>query len=149
MVETIQLNTVTESQPIESIQEIVAELVAGKVLRVEQENNGFILVRLSPGRHKMTEISKDIEKETFYYKRHWLPYNISLNALIAFNVYLDETYEEGTNKFNVDDIVEFIENNQKDLARVLEVLIDANGKYFYRLSGEEIIYSEEELMKIK
>lgn len=103
----------------------------------------------------MTEISRDIRKETTFYNRYWVPYNISINALITFNVYLDEEFNVTDNKFKVNDIVEYErfnllnENSSKDVARITEVLTD-NNNYFYKLTGEyDKVFKESELTLVK
>ena len=150
-VNPINIQPVKEALPIESLTDIIHYLVDGKVLRLEQGDQGTILVRLNPGKHQMTEISRDIRKETTFYNRYWVPYNISINALITFNVYLDEEFNVTDNKFKVNDIVEYErfnllnENSSKDVARITEVLTD-NNNYFYKLTGEyDKVFKESEL----
>ncbi len=154
-VNTINIQPVKEALPIESLTDIIHYLVDGKVLRLEQGDQGTILVRLNPGKHQMTEISRDIRKETTFYNRYWVPYNISINALITFNVYLDEEFNVTDNKFKVNDIVEYErfnllnENSSKDVARITEVLTD-NNNYFYKLTGEyDKVFKESELTLVK
>lgn len=154
-VNPINIQPVKEALPIENLTDIIHYLVDGKVLRLEQGDQGTILVRLNPGKHQMTEISRDIRKETTFYNRYWVPYNISINALITFNVYLDEEFNVTDNKFKVNDIVEYErfnllnENSSKDVARVTEVLTD-NNNYFYKLTGEyDKIFKESELTLVK
>ena len=145
------LEPIKDLQPIEDIQEIVRYLVEGKVLRVEQDNNGVILVRFNPGKHQMTEVSRDIDKETFYHSRYWLPANVSLNSLIAFNVYLDEDYHNYNNKFNVGDLVGYTipDKNSFDVAEITEVLMEGDN-YFYKITGEfDRLFGENELDKYK
>lgn len=154
-VNPINIQPVKEALPIESLTDIIHYLVDGKVLRLEQGDQGTILVRLNPGKHQMTEISRDIRKETTFYNRYWVPYNISINALITFNVYLDEEFNVTDNKFKVNDIVEYErfnllnENSSKDVARITEVLTD-NNSYFYKLTGEyDKVFKESELTLVK
>lgn len=154
-VNPISIQPVKEALPIESLTDIIHYLVDGKVLRLEQGDQGTILVRLNPGKHQMTEISRDIRKETTFYNRYWVPYNISINALITFNVYLDEEFNVTDNKFKVNDIVEYErfnllnENSSKDVARITEVLTD-NNNYFYKLTGEyDKVFKESELTLVK
>lgn len=154
-VNPINIQPVKEALPIESLTDIIHYLVDGKVLRLEQGDRGTILVRLNPGKHQMTEISRDIRKETTFYNRYWVPYNISINALITFNVYLDEEFNVTDNKFKVNDIVEYErfnllnENSSKDVARITEVLTD-NNNYFYKLTGEyDKVFKESELTLVK
>ncbi|MDU7109213.1 MAG: hypothetical protein E6303_00140 [Clostridium perfringens] len=154
-VNPINIQPVKEALPIENLTDIIHYLVDGKVLRLEQGDQGTILVRLNPGRHQMTEISRDIRKETTFYNRYWVPYNISINALITFNVYLDEEFNVTDNKFKVNDIVEYErfnllnENSSKDVARITEVLTD-NNSYFYKLTGEyDKVFKESELTLVK
>lgn len=151
----INIQPVKEALPIENLTDIIHYLVEGKVLRLEQGDQGAILVRLNPGKHQMTEISRDIRKETTFYNRYWVPYNISINALITFNVYLDEEFNVTDNKFKVNDIVEYErfnllnENSSKDVARITEVLTD-NNNYFYKLTGEyDKVFKESELTLVK
>ena len=154
-VNPINIQPVKEALPIENLTDIIHYLVDGKVLRLEQGYQGTILVRLNPGKHQMTEISRDIRKETTFYNRYWVPYNISINALITFNVYLDEEFNVTDNKFKVNDIVEYErfnllnENSSKDVARITEVLTD-NNNYFYKLTGEyDKVFKESELTLVK
>ena len=154
-VNPINIQPVKEALPIESLTDIIHYLVDGKVLRLEQGDQGTMLVRLNPGKHQMTEISRDIRKETTFYNRYWVPYNISINALITFNVYLDEEFNVTDNKFKVNDIVEYErfnllnENSSKDVARITEVLTD-NNNYFYKLTGEyDKVFKESELTLVK
>ena len=154
-VNPINIQPVKEALPIESLTDIIHYLVDGKVLRLEQGDQGTILVRLNPGKHQMTEISRDIRKETTFYNRYWVPYNISINALITFNVYLDEEFNVTDNKFKVNDIVEYErfnllnENSSKDVARITDVLTD-NNSYFYKLTGEyDKVFKESELTLVK
>lgn len=154
-VNPINIQPVKEALPIENLTDIIHYLVDGKVLRLEQGDQGTILVRLNPGKHQMTEISRDIRKDTTFYNRYWVPYNISINALITFNVYLDEEFNVTDNKFKVNDIVEYErfnllnENSSKDVARITEVLTD-NNSYFYKLTGEyDKVFKESELTLVK
>lgn len=154
-IKLLSLTPVKEATPINDIQQIIKHLFEGKVLRVDQDDEGVVLVRVG-GKHPLTEISRETEKETFYYKRYWLPYNVSINALVTYNVYLDDEFIIHKNKFNVGDIVEYErkdkepENNYKDVAKVTSVLKDDNGEgYYYKLSGDMTVYREEELTKVK
>jgi len=154
-IKLLSLTPVKEATPINDIQQIIKYLFEGKVLRVDQDDEGVVLVRVG-GKHPLTEISRETEKETFYYKRYWLPYNVSINALVTYNVYLDDEFIIHKNKFNVGDIVEYErkdkepENNYKDVAKVTSVLKDDNGEgYYYKLSGDMTVYREEELTKVK
>lgn len=154
-IKLLSLKPVKEATPIEDIQQIIKHLCDGKVLRVDQEDEGTVLVRFG-SKHKLTEISRETNKETFYYKRYWLPYNVSINALTTYNVYLDDEFVTHQNKFTIGDIVEYErrdkvpEHNYKDVAKVTSVLKDDNVEgYYYKLSGDIIIYREEELTKVK
>lgn len=154
-IKLLSLTPVKEATPINDIQQIIKYLFEGKVLRVDQDDEGVVLVRVG-GKHPLTEISRETEKETFYYKRYWLPYNVSINALVTYNVYLDDEFIIHKNKFNVGDIVEYErkdkepENNYKDVAKVTSVLKDDNEEvYYYKLSGDMTVYREEELTKVK
>ncbi|QQV88551.1 hypothetical protein [Staphylococcus phage ZCSS1] len=151
----LSLKPVEEATPINDIQQIIKYLFEGKVLRVDQDDDGVVLVRIG-GKHPLTEISRETDKETFYYKRYWLPYNVSINALVTYNVYLDDEYIVHNNKFSVGDIVEYDrrdkvpEHNYRDVAKVQNVLQDENGEgYYYKLSGDMTVYREEELTKAK
>ena len=151
MTDEISLNPIQETKPIEDIVDIIQYLKNGKVLRVKQENQGDILVRMSPGKHKFTEVSRDLDKESFYYKRHWVLYNVSINSLITFDVYLDEEYSE-TNKvkYPKDTIVEYTRADQeKDVAMIKDILTDNKGNYFYALTGETMLFDENKLSKVK
>lgn len=148
----INIQKVNEVQPITDLQEMIQHLLDGKVLRVEQEEQGTILVRMNPGKYNLTEISRDVNKETYFYKRYWLPYNISINALLTFTVYLDEIYHETTNKFNINDVVEYTKTYEltgeesKDVAFVTDVLQDQENNYYYKLSGElEKLFPENDI----
>lgn len=154
-IKLLSLTPVKEATPINDIQQIIKYLFEGKVLRVDQDDEGVVLVRVG-GKHPLTEISRETEKETFYYKRYWLPYNVSINALVTYNVYLDDEFIIHKNKFNVGDIVEYErkdkepKNNYKDVAKVTSVLKDDNEEvYYYKLSGDMTVYREEELTKVK
>lgn len=151
----LTLKPVVEATPIEDIQQIIKYLFEGRILRVDQQDEGTILVRTG-GKHKLTEISWDINKESFYYSRHWLPYNVSINALITYNVYLDDEFVVHKSKFKVGDIVEYERQDQEpeqnfvDVAKVKSVLKDdAVEGYYYQLSGDTTIYKEEHLTKVK
>lgn len=151
MADEISLNPIQDAKPIDDIVDIMTYLKNGKVLRVKQDNQGDILVRMSPGKHKFTEVSRDLDKESFYYKRHWVLYNVSVNSLITFDVYLDEEYSETTKvKYPKDTIVEYTrEDQEKDVAMIKEILTDNNGNYFYALTGETMLFDENKLNKIK
>lgn len=142
----ISIEPIKEVQPIENLIDMIQYLLDGKVLRIEQEDQGTVLLRMNPGKHKLTEISRDIDKETYFYKRYWLPYNFSINALVTFTVYLDETYTRLENKFKVDDIVEYELEGTKDVAYITQVLQDQDRNYYYKLSGEnDSLFRENEI----
>ncbi|ARQ95933.1 hypothetical protein qdsa001_177 [Staphylococcus phage qdsa001] len=151
MTEEISLVPIKDVKPLTDIVEIMTHLSNGDVLRVKQENQGDILLRLSTGKHKFTEVSRDLEKETTFYKRYWVLYNVSINSLLTFDVYLEDDYMESTKvKFPKNTIVEYIRDNQEpDVAKVKDILVDNNGNYFYALSGETALYNEDKLNKIK
>lgn len=151
MAEEISLNPIQDAKPIEDIVDIITYLKNGKVLRVKQDNQGDILIRMSPDRHKFTEVSRDLDKESTFYKRYWVLWNISINSLLTFDVYLDEEYSETTKvKYPKDTIVEYTrEDQEKDVAMIKEILTDNNGNYFYALTGETMLFDENKLNKIK
>ncbi len=152
MVEEIVFKQLEEAQPIKELSTIIRYLEEGKVLLVKQENQGDIIVKLtsnSTNGHKMTYISRDIKEESSYYKRHWAPFDISINAFIAFDVYLAEDVNKYNynNKFNIKDIVEFVAGDSKDIAYVHDVFTDGS-KFLYSLTGEERLFEEYELRKV-
>ncbi|QQO38060.1 hypothetical protein LSA2308_00040 [Staphylococcus phage LSA2308] len=151
MTEEISLVPIKDVKPLTDIVEIMTHLSNGDVLRVKQENQGDILLRLSTGKHKFTEVSRDLDKETMFYKRYWVLYNVSINSLLTFDVYLEDDYVESTKvKFPKNTIVEYVRDNQEsDVAKVKDILVDSKGNYFYALSGETSLYNEDKLNKIK
>lgn len=151
MTEEISLIPIKDVKPLTDIVDIITHLHKGDVLRVKQENQGDILLRLSTGKHKFTEVSRDLDKETMFYKRYWVLYNVSINSLLTFDVYLEDDYVESTKvKFPKNTIVEYVRDNQEsDVAKVKDILVDSNGNYFYALSGETSLYNEDKLNKIK
>ncbi|QYC52057.1 hypothetical protein RP15_gp090 [Staphylococcus phage vB_Sau-RP15] len=151
MTEEISLIPIKDVKPLTDIVDIITHLYKGDVLRVKQENQGDILLRLSTGKHKFTEVSRDLDKETMFYKRYWVLYNVSINSLLTFDVYLEDDYVESTKvKFPKNTIVEYVRDNQEsDVAKVKDILVDSKGNYFYALSGETSLYNEDKLNKIK
>ncbi|UVD42760.1 hypothetical protein [Staphylococcus phage vB_SauM-V1SA22] len=151
MTEEISLIPIKDVKPLTDIVDIITHLHKGDVLRVKQENQGDILLRLSTGKHKFTEVSRDLDKETMFYKRYWVLYNVSINSLLTFDVYLEDDYVESTKiKFPKNTIVEYVRDNQEsDVAKVKDILVDSKGNYFYALSGETSLYNEDKLNKIK
>lgn len=152
MVDEIVFKQLEEAKPIKDLSTIIRYLEEGKVLLVKQENQGDIVIKLTNNNttgHKMTYVSRDIKEESSYYKRHWAPYSISINALIAFDVFLAEDVNKYnyTNKFNIKDIVEFVAGENSDVAYVHDVYTDG-FKFMYSLSGEERLFEESELRKV-
>ena len=70
MADEISLNPIQDAKPIDDIVDIMTYLKNGKVLRVKQDNQGDILVRMSPGKHKFTEVSRDLDKESEIGRAH-------------------------------------------------------------------------------
>ena len=151
MVDEVGLNPVSDVKPITDIVEIMKLLNEGKVLRVKQENQGDILLRFSTGKHKFTEVSRDLDKETVFYQRYWVLYNVSINSLLTFDVYLEDDYSEFSKvKYPKDTIVSYTRYDlEKDVAMIKDVLKDNNGNYFYALTGETMLFDENKLSKVK
>lgn len=151
MADEISLTPIKEAEPVGDIVEIMSYLQEGKVLRVKQDNQGDILVRISPSKHKFTEVSRDLEPESSFYRRHWVLYNVSVNSLLTFDVYLEEEYVENQEvRYQKDSIVEYTrEDQEKDVAKIKDILVDGNGNYFYALTGETMLFDENKLNKVK
>lgn len=149
---------IIENKPMEGLSSIAESLENGNILRVEQEGEP-VLIRLSRGKHRLIEICRDIRKENKYTQRYWLPYNLSINALLTFDVYEERLDPPTTkNKFRVGDAVVYdvmtsidgVPAKVKDVAFITQIYFD--GETFrYKLSGYDIkaFFKEDELLLYK
>ena len=146
----LDLVKVEAPKPLKSIVDIVNELDNGKILRVEGTSNVLIRIK-STTKYKGTEISYDIEPETFYNKRYWRLENVSLNFLMNNSVYLDDDKKQETNKFKIGQAIKYVpkEENIEDLAKITGIYIDKQNNYYYTLTNDNSYYNEVELSEYK
>lgn len=148
--EVLDLEKVEAPKPLKSIVDIVNELNNGNVLRVEGTSNVLIRIK-STTKYKGTEISYDIEPETFYNKRYWRLENVSLNFLMNNSVYLDDDKKQETNKFKIGQAIRYVPKEEKieDLAKITGIYIDKQNNYYYTLTNDNSYYNEVELSEYK
>ena len=146
----LDLIKVEAPKPLKSIVDIVNELDNGNVLRIEGTSNVLIRIK-STTKYKGTEISYDIEPETFYNKRYWRLENVSLNFLMNNSVYLDDDKKQETNKFKIGQAIKYVpkEENIEDLAKITGIYIDKQNNYYYTLTNDNSYYNEVELSEYK
>ena len=146
----LDLVKVEAPKPLKSIVDIVNELDNGNILRVEGTSNVLIRIK-STTKYKGTEISYDIEPETFYNKRYWRLENVSLNFLMNNSVYLDDDKKQETNKFKIGQAIKYVpkEENIEDLAKITGIYIDKQNNYYYTLTNDNSYYNEVELSEYK
>lgn len=144
----MELKEVKELKPIDNIIDIITHLDKGRVLRVDQDGTP-VLIRIKRGKYTATETSLDVKKETFYYNRYWQMNNYSLNALMNYNVYLDDEWQEQNNRYQIGDAISYepIEGFEKDIAEITRIFIDNSGDYWYSVSNDLNIYKESDLTK--
>ena len=148
--EVLDLIKVEAPKPLKSIVDIVNELDNGNILRVEGTSNVLIRIK-STTKYKGTEISYDIEPETFYNKRYWRLENVSLNFLMNNSVYLDDEKKQETNKFKIGQAIRYVPKEEKieDLAKITGIYIDKQNNYYYTLTNDNSYYNEVELSEYK
>lgn len=146
----LDLIKVEAPKPLKSIVDIVNELDNGNILRVEGTSNVLIRIK-STTKYKGTEISYDIEPETFYNKRYWRLENVSLNFLMNNSVYLDDDKKQETNKFKIGQAIRYVPKEEKieDLAKITGIYIDKQNNYYYTLTNDNSYYNEVELSEYK
>lgn len=140
---------------ITDIVEIVTELKNGEILRVvggDNSGNRDVLIKLSDLRHGFTVISLDTRPESpGYLNKYWNVANISLNYLMTYDVYLESSFFIPSTEINIGDIVEYTrkDNDSKDVAKVLEILVNPNNnsQYAFKLSGDNYLYGDNEITK--
>lgn len=118
----------------------------------ESSRHKDVLVRVfRDGKYPVTQVSYQVQPVLGEFdSRFWQIYDVPLNALALFPVYLyDETVASYDNLFSMDNVVSY--SYVKDVSIVTGAsLIEAiysgsNGEYYYKLVDEIEYYHEAEL----
>ena len=131
----------------------IQALLDGEVLfikKFEKQEGADVLVRLEQKKFTVSQISYDISVNGID-PRYWITFNLGLNDLSLFTCYkFSEDVFGKEHKFMINDVVSYTSvDGLQDTAIVEEVYqhnIDPD-KFAYRLSRDNGLYAEEELVK--
>lgn len=138
----------------DSLQEKIGALFRGEILYLKNFEKGTgadVLIRIEQKKFAVSQISYDVYKEPELNPRYWITFNVGLNDLSLFTaIKFEEGMHKYTNKYMINDIVQYEnESGVVDSAIIEEVYVlntDYNI-YAYKLSREEGLYAEEDLIQ--
>ena len=151
---------VTQYEKIEyvaytSLRDKLEALLRGEVLLVknfERRMNLDVLIRIVDKRFTVTQMTYDIVEDPSN-ARYWVTFNVGINDLSLFSVFkFEDKIFSYTNKFRIDDRVDYISaTGKKDAAIVEEVYISKTDPevFAYKLSREDNLYEEKDLIAIR
>ncbi|AMQ66484.1 virion structural protein [Bacillus phage Shbh1] len=140
----------------DTLEEKLAALLRGETLYLkgfERKSGGSVLIRLERKKFELIQISHDLS-ESEVNPRYWVTYNVGLNDLSLFTAI---KFEEGLpaykHKYQINDTVLYVsrDGNIRDSAIVEEVYVSIvdPDQYAYKLSRDDGLYSEEDLIQDK
>ncbi|AAY53400.1 hypothetical protein [Listeria phage P100plus] len=138
----------------DNLEDKLLALLTGETLLVrglEKSTNADVLVKLDDRKYPVTQISYEISiTDNVFRERYWTIYDISINALSLYDVFLFEednpAYEL---KIQVSDNVQYTSiSGVKDTAKVIAIYEDEEKNLFCELSREDTLYPLVELTKI-
>ena len=135
-----------------TLEQSLQALTNGKVLLVkglEQRRKLDVLVRLfTEGLVPVTQISYDITPADGHWRKdYWQIYDLPINALSTYPCFLYDSSTGAIPKYMIGANVLYTskEDSIQDTALVIATYKNEEGKFFYKLSRDGGIYSEEEL----
>ncbi|QFP93266.1 UNVERIFIED_ORG: hypothetical protein Xoosp15_1 [Xanthomonas phage Xoo-sp15] len=138
-----------------SLRDKLEALLRGEVLLVknfERKSNLDVLIRVVDKRFTVSQMTYDIVEDPSN-ARYWVTFNVGINDLSLFSVFkFDDKSFSYKNKFKVDDRVDYVsKTGQKDAAIVEEVYVSKTDPevFVYKLSREEELYEEKEIVAVK
>jgi len=138
-----------------SLRDKLEALLRGEVLLVknfERRMNLDVLIRVVDKRFTVTQMTYDIVEDPSN-ARYWVTFNVGINDLSLFSVFkFEDKIFSYTNKFRIDDRVDYISaTGKKDAAIVEEVYISKTDPevFAYKLSREDNLYEEKDLIAIR
>jgi len=138
-----------------SLRDKLEALLRGEVLLVknfERRMNLDVLIRIVDKRFTVTQMTYDIVEDPSN-ARYWVTFNVGINDLSLFPVFkFEDKIFSYTNKFRIDDRVDYISaTGKKDAAIVEEVYISKTDPevFAYKLSREDNLYEEKDLIAIR
>jgi len=138
-----------------SLRDKLEALLRGEVLLVknfERRMNLDVLIRIVDKRFTVTQMTYDIVEDPSN-ARYWVTFNVGINDLSLFSVFkFEDKIFSYTNKFRIDDRVDYISaTGKKDAAIVEEVYISKTDPevFAYKLSREDNLYEEKDLIAIR
>ena len=137
----------------QTLSDKVQALVEGKILfikKFERQQGADVLVRLEQKKYTVTQISYDLSVNDSD-PRYWVTYNIGINDLSLFHCFkFDEDLFRQNNKYMINDVVNYTSvDGRNDSAIIEEVYVSLTDpdKFAYRLSRDNEIYAEEDLLQ--
>lgn len=135
------------------LRETIDALFNGDVLLVkglEQSRGKDVLVRLNiEGKIPVTQISYDVmPPDGEWRKSYWAVYDLPFNVFSTYPCYIyDATTTNHPPKYLVGSTVYYMSKQDGiyDSAIITEILKDENNKWYYQLSRDNQIYTEDEV----
>ncbi|QDP42978.1 virion structural protein [Bacillus phage vB_BmeM-Goe8] len=131
----------------------IQALLSGEILfikKFEKNEGADVLARLEQKKFTVSQISYDISVNDSD-PRYWVTFNLGLNDLSLFTCYrFSEDVFGKEHKYMINDVVSYTSlDGQTDTAIVEEVYQHNTDptKFAYKLSRDEGLYVEEELVK--
>lgn len=140
----------------DTLEEKLQALLRGEILFLKNFEKGSgqdVLVRLEQKKFTISQISYDIYQEPELNPRYWITHNVGLNDLSLFTaIKFEEGMHNYSNKYMINDIVQYHDENGKLESAIIEevyVKQDDYNLYAYKISGEEALTPEENLIQHK
>ena len=139
----------------ETLPEKMQALLNGESLLIkafEQREKLDVLIRLEQKKFTVAQLSYDVH-QTEDNPRYWITYNIGINDLSLFTCFKFEenTFELG-NRYMINDVVLYVSEDGKTDTAIVEEVYVSNldpSQFAYRLSRDDGLYAEEDLLQHK
>ena len=139
----------------ETLPEKMQALLNGESLLIkafEQREKLDVLIRLEQKKFTVVQMSYDVH-QTEDNPRYWITYNIGINDLSLFTCFKfeDNTFELG-NRYMINDVVLYVSEDGKTDTAIVEEVYVSNldpSQFAYRLSRDDGLYAEEDLLQHK
>ncbi|AXH71201.1 hypothetical protein BSP36_155 [Bacillus phage BSP36] len=139
----------------DTLPEKMQALLNGESLLIkafEQREKRDVLIRLEQKKFTVAQMSYDVYQSEDD-PRYWITYNIGINDLSLFTCFKFEenTFELG-NRYMINDVVLYVSEDGKTDTAIVEEVYVSNldpSQFAYRLSRDDGLYAEEDLLQHK
>lgn len=154
LVEDSDYRELDTPKPLKDFYYIMKLLDRGRELRVidGDKKGNDILVKLDE-KTKLTIISYDTKDDIKgIFQKRWEVFDVSINYLLTYDVYVNDLFYEPDTKVKVNDKVSYLrsDSTERDVAYVKSIYQKlTSDDYIIELTGDDYLYSEDELTKVK